>query len=117
MGILDINPTLKKHDPNISRSVNAEKFYGTRIFVDSYRWLYANMSIAHNSVVMETDILNVEPDRGKSFRLLVQIFLDFYIKWVSLKLYPVIVFDGPSAPEKCEAHKKRNKANMSIKEK
>lgn len=117
MGILDINPTLEKADPNIRKPVNAEKFYGTRIYVDAYRWLYANMSIAHKSVIMETDVLREEPNRKKSFKLLIQIFLDFYLKWVSLKMYPVIGFDGKSAPEKCSAHKKRNKAKLATQEK
>ena len=117
MGILDINPTLEKASPGIRNPVNASKFYGTRIYVDNYRWLYANMALAHKSVIMETDVLREEPDRKKSMRLVIQIFLDFYIKWVSLKLYPVIGFDGKSAPEKCSAHKKRNKSKIATQEK
>jgi 5'-3' exonuclease len=111
MGILDINPTIEKHDANFKKRVNASKFKNQYAVVDSYRWLYANMSVVYGSVIDETDILHAKPNREKAMGLLLHTFFDWYIKWcTAVQMYPITIFDGPSAPEKCAAHKKRNKA-------
>jgi len=117
MGIQDLNTALKDKDPNIYKTVFVNKFKHKRISVDAFSWIYSNMAIAHKGVINRTDVTVQEPDRNESFKILIHMFLEWYLKWLCLEIQPVLVFDGKHSPYKIIAHTKRSKQKDGIKEK
>lgn len=117
MGINDLLPYLKKLNSNIVKKSSLDKFYNKRIGIDAYYWLYSNMSIAQKGVLRNTNVLETEPDREKVFKILVNMFLDFYVKLCSLNIQLVLCFDGSHNKSKQDTIDKRKAEKDKIRAK
>jgi 5'-3' exonuclease len=117
MGIQDLMSYLKELNPNIIKKSSLSKFYNKRIGVDAFYWLYSHISIAQKGVLKKIDVLSTEPDRNEIFKILMQMFFDFYIKLQCLNIQCVLCFDGIHRIEKQGTLQRRSQAKNKIKDK
>jgi flap endonuclease-1 len=116
MGIEGLLAHLKKLNPDIIHRVKIDKYAGKRIGVDAYNFLYAHFAIAQKGVNKKTDVINEEADRNEMFKIVMQMFLDFYLKCCSINILLIMAFDGKKIPEKIGTLQRRSKQSDKTKE-
>ena len=117
MGIKDLMKYIKKKKPNIIKKVDLQKYKNTRVAVDANLWCYTHMSIAQKGVLNKTDLSTSEPDRNEVFKILIQMWLDTYLKWGAEDILLIMCFDGSHPAKKKIAHDKRTEAKNLVKNK
>lgn len=99
MGIKKLNDLIKKYAPNAIFEMPMGYFYGKRIAIDAYLWLYANYCVIKKDVIKSTDIANEEPDQDEITRKMLIRAVDFTIKFLKQGITPVFIIDGEEKPE------------------
>jgi 5'-3' exonuclease len=75
------------------------------------------MSIAQKGVINRTDLLEAEPDRNESFKILLHIWLDAYLKWASAGILLIMCFDGTNPAQKKKTLEKRTNTKKALQDK
>jgi len=102
MGILRLNPFLKKICPDAYMDVPYSFFRGKRLAVDSDNVLHKFMSRSHKEIVNITDVSIEDIDRDKVIQRWIKHTRNFVNSWLNYGVTLIFVFDGAYIDEKSE---------------
>lgn len=117
MGIKGLSAFIKEKSPNCSMDVDISTFKGNKIAIDSALFLNKFAFSAHNTLLYQMEFPIDDYDPNLFTIKLKDLFLTFIINFIIRGITPVVIFDGPSNPEKEKCQIKRKSERETLKNK
>jgi flap endonuclease-1 len=116
MGIGDLYKLIENKASNAIGRVPITHYAGKMIAVDGHNWMYRYMYGARNISAGKTNFATETVDNRQTRQEWLILCLNFIIKWLSFKVTPIFVMDGPDKPAKGDTMAERSKAHNKKKE-
>lgn len=114
MGIKGLWDFIGTRCPGLHKGIPQESFRGLRIAIDVGGWMYKPRAKIRKAHIMRTDVVNGSIDEELIDRQWLASLLNQILSWLLLGITPILVFDGPSPPEKTSTKVSRTEKNDEV---
>lgn len=116
MGIGDLYKLIESSASGAIGRVPITHYSGKMIAIDGHNWMYRYMYGARNISAGKTNFATETVDNTKTRQEWLILCINFIIKWLTYKVTPIFIMDGPDKPAKGNTMAGRSKIHNEKKE-
>lgn len=114
MGIKSLWSYLTDKHPSVFKYVPQRSFRGLRIAFDMGGWVFPMRAQLRSRMIKRTDVIDDAIDEAKIDDQWLAVILERLTRFIVLGITPILVFDGPSPPEKTATKLSRTQKNEKV---